>query len=162
MHTFSFFSLGACHCYPGWTGSNCTKVCPPGTYGINCGLPCKCLNGGSCRAIDGVCHCKPGFTGPACSEGQYILLFQFEFNTWRNTYLFSMLLLSLNIKIWQIIYDFTVCPDQYYGDHCMSICNCPSEKFICHAVDGCVCRHGYTGTSRTLYLSAHNKSTIHI
>lgn len=66
-----FFILGVCHCYPGWTGSNCTKVCPINSYGINCGLRCKCQNGGFCRAIDGVCHCKPGFTGPTCSEGLF-------------------------------------------------------------------------------------------
>lgn len=38
-----------------------------------------------------------------------------------------------------------MCPDQYYGDHCMNLCDCPTDKFICHAVSGCVCRQGYTG-----------------
>lgn len=47
--------------------------------------------------------------------------------------------------------------DGFSIDHCMSMCNCPSEKFICHAVDGCVCRHGYTGTS-TIYLPIINTS----
>jgi hypothetical protein len=39
-----------------------------------------------------------------------------------------------------------VCPEGYYGDHCMMPCECPNENFLCHAKDGCVCRQGYTGT----------------
>lgn len=80
-HFFPSVSPGACHCYPGYTGSNCKKKCPIGKYGINCGLSCKCQNGGSCRAIDGVCHCKPGFTGPTCSEGQYTIQYCFNFKS---------------------------------------------------------------------------------
>lgn len=71
---FRLFPAGACHCYPGWTGSNCTKSCRAGTYGINCGLQCKCQNGGACRPIDGACHCKPGYTGLTCSEGGWRFL----------------------------------------------------------------------------------------
>lgn len=64
-----FLFVGICHCFPGWTGTSCSKTCPNGTYGINCGLQCKCQNNGLCHAIDGACHCKPGFTGHTCSEG---------------------------------------------------------------------------------------------
>lgn len=38
-----------------------------------------------------------------------------------------------------------VCPEGYYGDHCMEPCDCKNDFYICHPVEGCVCRHGYTG-----------------
>ena len=38
-----------------------------------------------------------------------------------------------------------VCPEGYYGDHCMEPCDCKNDFYICHPVDGCICRHGYTG-----------------
>lgn len=40
---------------------------------------------------------------------------------------------------------FSVCPEGYYGDHCMKPCECPNENFVCHPADGCVCRQGYAG-----------------
>lgn len=74
------FFLGVCHCRPGWTGSNCSKECPDGSYGIGCGLRCKCQNGGSCHKIDGACHCKPGFTGLTCSEGfNFYIIFSIHY-----------------------------------------------------------------------------------
>lgn len=38
-----------------------------------------------------------------------------------------------------------VCPEGFYGNHCMESCNCPSGNFVCHAAHGCVCSSGYTG-----------------
>lgn len=38
-----------------------------------------------------------------------------------------------------------VCPEGYFGDHCMTPCECKNDNFICHAAKGCVCRHGFTG-----------------
>lgn len=38
-----------------------------------------------------------------------------------------------------------VCPEGYYGDHCMTPCECKNDNFICHPVDGCICKHGFTG-----------------
>lgn len=37
-----------------------------------------------------------------------------------------------------------VCPEGFFGEHCMSLCDC-SSQFVCHAAKGCVCRKGYTG-----------------
>lgn len=38
-----------------------------------------------------------------------------------------------------------VCPEGYYGDHCMEPCECKNDFFTCHPSEGCICRHGYTG-----------------
>lgn len=39
-----------------------------------------------------------------------------------------------------------VCPDGFYGNHCMDPCNCPGTgNFLCHAAKGCVCQAGYKG-----------------
>lgn len=46
----------------------------------------------------------------------------------------------LVILVW-----FSVCPEGYFGDSCMEACKC-RENFVCHPVEGCVCRHGYTGS----------------
>ncbi|NWI89139.1 NAGPA acetylglucosaminidase, partial [Pitta sordida] len=40
-----------CLCEPGWTGSNCTEVCPLGWFGPGCGSRCVC---------DHSCPCDPG------------------------------------------------------------------------------------------------------
>lgn len=40
----------------------------------------------------------------------------------------------------------SVCPEGYYGDHCMEPCECKNDFFVCHPADGCICRHGYAGT----------------
>lgn len=40
---------------------------------------------------------------------------------------------------------FSVCPEGYYGDHCMEPCECKNDNFVCHSAKGCICRHGYTG-----------------
>lgn len=39
----------------------------------------------------------------------------------------------------------TVCPEGYYGQHCLGECACPNNKFVCHAAHGCICRQGFTG-----------------
>lgn len=38
----------------------------------------------------------------------------------------------------------------------MTPCECKNDNFVCHAVEGCVCRHGYTGENCdvTLYASS--------
>lgn len=48
-----------------------------------------------------------------------------------------------------------VCPEGYYGDHCMTPCECKNDNFVCHPAEGCICRHGYTGENcnSTLYAS---------
>lgn len=44
-----------------------------------------------------------------------------------------------------LLFILLVCPEGYYGDHCMFPCECPNDNFQCHPVQGCVCRHGLTG-----------------
>ena len=39
----------------------------------------------------------------------------------------------------------SVCDEGYYGSHCMNHCQCDNDNFICHPVDGCRCRVGFTG-----------------
>lgn len=41
--------------------------------------------------------------------------------------------------------DFLVCPEGYYGQHCLGECACKSDRFVCHAAHGCICRQGFTG-----------------
>lgn len=38
-----------------------------------------------------------------------------------------------------------VCPEGYYGLHCIESCQCKSDKFVCHVKEGCVCRQGFRG-----------------
>ncbi|KAJ8931330.1 hypothetical protein NQ314_015768 [Rhamnusium bicolor] len=38
-----------------------------------------------------------------------------------------------------------VCPEGYYGDHCMIPCECKNDNFFCHPAEGCVCKHGFAG-----------------
>lgn len=64
------YEIGACVCDSGPTSEDCEKVCPPGMYGVDCNLTCRCQNGSKCRVNDGVCMCEPGFSGPTCSEGE--------------------------------------------------------------------------------------------
>lgn len=40
---------------------------------------------------------------------------------------------------------FLVCPEGFYGEHCMRSCQCASPNFVCQATDGCVCRKGFSG-----------------
>lgn len=41
---------------------------------------------------------------------------------------------------------FLVCPEGFYGSHCLDSCNCETSNFVCHVAHGCVCRQGFTGT----------------
>jgi len=65
-----FYEIGVCVCESGSTDKDCEKVCPPGTYGIDCNSTCRCQNESKCRDVDGICLCGPGFSGPTCSEGE--------------------------------------------------------------------------------------------
>eukprot|EP01012_Entosiphon_sulcatum_P008645 TRINITY_DN14746_c0_g2_i1.p1 TRINITY_DN14746_c0_g2~~TRINITY_DN14746_c0_g2_i1.p1 ORF type:complete len:3710 (+),score=117.93 TRINITY_DN14746_c0_g2_i1:228-11357(+) len=62
-------------CAYGYSGSNCTKLCPRNNYGSPCsGFPCRdgscfCGSGycGTACEITGLqCACDPGYWGPAC------------------------------------------------------------------------------------------------
>lgn len=58
----------------------------------------------------------------------------YEFSTLAN------ILSSINVIMFLL-----VCPEGYYGLHCIEQCNCPSARFQCHVAEGCVCRQGYEG-----------------
>ena len=45
-------------------------VCPPGTYGADCGETCLCQNGAQCNHVNGQCTCAPGYTGNLCENGK--------------------------------------------------------------------------------------------
>lgn len=38
-----------------------------------------------------------------------------------------------------------MCPEGYFGQHCLGECACKSERFVCHAAHGCICRQGFIG-----------------
>lgn len=40
---------------------------------------------------------------------------------------------------------FLVCPEGYFGDHCMTPCECKNDNFYCHPSEGCICKHGFKG-----------------
>jgi multiple epidermal growth factor-like domains protein 10/11 len=40
---------------------------------------------------------------------------------------------------------FEVCPEGYFGDHCLDPCECDNDNFICDPAKGCVCRVGFAG-----------------
>ena len=45
-------------------------VCPAGTYGLNCGAPCSCLNGAPCSPVTGICNCTAGYYGTNCGTSK--------------------------------------------------------------------------------------------
>lgn len=41
-----------------------------------------------------------------------------------------------------------VCPEGYYGLQCVEPCNCNRKgNFVCHPVNGCVCKAGFAGST---------------
>lgn len=44
------------------------KICPEGTFGLNCTNNCTCENGAICSPIDGSCTCSPGWMGEKCNK----------------------------------------------------------------------------------------------
>lgn len=37
------------------------------------------------------------------------------------------------------------CPEGYFGRQCLNVCNCSTDNFVCHPVEGCKCRYGFEG-----------------
>jgi hypothetical protein len=60
------------------------------------------------------------------------------------------------------VFMFEVCPEGYYGDHCMMPCECPNENFLCHAKDGCVCRQGFTGMVLIIVREVRYEIPVHL
>ncbi|XP_036248417.1 N-acetylglucosamine-1-phosphodiester alpha-N-acetylglucosaminidase [Molothrus ater] len=61
-------SAAGCLCDAGWTGSNCTEACAPGSFGQSCSQQCRCQHGGSCDPVHGACSCPAGFYGTSCEH----------------------------------------------------------------------------------------------
>nr|XP_030140447.3 N-acetylglucosamine-1-phosphodiester alpha-N-acetylglucosaminidase [Taeniopygia guttata] len=61
-------SAAGCLCDAGWTGSNCTEACAPGSYGESCSQKCRCQHGSSCDPVHGACSCPAGFYGTSCEH----------------------------------------------------------------------------------------------
>lgn len=38
-----------------------------------------------------------------------------------------------------------MCSKGNYGNDCLEVCACKSDKFVCNATLGCMCRDGFTG-----------------
>ncbi|XP_052692253.1 multiple epidermal growth factor-like domains protein 10 [Crassostrea angulata] len=62
-------------CDPGYTGSQCIRICGNNTYGANCSMTCgNCsyLYGEQCNHVTGFCprECILGFQGERCDEAQ--------------------------------------------------------------------------------------------
>ena len=62
---------GTCTCRKGFSGRDCSRICPIRTFGDDCKENCKCENGASCNVVTGECDCTSimGFTGTTCTEG---------------------------------------------------------------------------------------------
>ncbi|XP_038618636.1 N-acetylglucosamine-1-phosphodiester alpha-N-acetylglucosaminidase [Tachyglossus aculeatus] len=61
-------SDAGCLCDAGWTGSNCSEACAPGSFGNGCTQQCWCQNGATCDPVHGTCSCPAGFHGDACAQ----------------------------------------------------------------------------------------------
>lgn len=119
---------GQCMCPFGWTGSSCNVPCPNGFYGPNCSQICKCQNNSTCRRNDGHCVCGKGWMGPRCEESELI-----------------MFLKPQKFSLTKLLLFISVCPEGFYGLHCIESCSCKSTQFVCHVAHGCVCRQGFMG-----------------
>ncbi|XP_059717186.1 N-acetylglucosamine-1-phosphodiester alpha-N-acetylglucosaminidase isoform X2 [Haemorhous mexicanus] len=61
-------SAAGCLCDAGWTGSNCTEACAPGSFGQSCSQKCQCQHSSSCDPVHGACSCPAGFYGTSCEH----------------------------------------------------------------------------------------------
>nr|XP_054765104.1 receptor-type tyrosine-protein phosphatase S-like [Lytechinus pictus] len=57
-----------CTCAPGYNGTYCENICPPGTFGDYCMESCTCVDGANCSNVDGRCTCEPAFDMAACDK----------------------------------------------------------------------------------------------
>lgn len=46
----------------------------------------------------------------------------------------------------ELFFFVLVCPEGFYGQHCMEFCSCLSTQYVCHVAYGCICRQGFMGT----------------
>ncbi|XP_041475095.1 receptor-type tyrosine-protein phosphatase delta-like isoform X1 [Lytechinus variegatus] len=57
-----------CTCAPGYNGTYCENICPPGTFGDYCVESCTCVDGANCSNVDGSCTCEPAFDTAVCDK----------------------------------------------------------------------------------------------
>lgn len=44
----------------GYRGTDCSELCPEGTFGEDCAQKCNCKNGAKCSTENGRCNCTAG------------------------------------------------------------------------------------------------------
>jgi hypothetical protein len=44
----------------GYRGTDCSELCPSGTFGEDCAQRCNCKNGAKCSTENGRCNCTSG------------------------------------------------------------------------------------------------------
>ena len=76
-------SPGQCHCFPSWTGSDCSsRECPFGkSWAINrkeAHSYSECSSAGTCSRTTGECTCFTGFEGNACQRSKCIDAFRIK------------------------------------------------------------------------------------
>jgi hypothetical protein len=56
-----FYCIMTCVCVTtGYRGTDCSELCPQGTFGEDCAQSCNCKNGAKCSSENGRCNCTAG------------------------------------------------------------------------------------------------------
>ncbi|XP_052221411.1 multiple epidermal growth factor-like domains protein 10, partial [Dreissena polymorpha] len=141
-------------CAPGWTNSNCSVACNPGTFGANCSYICHCYNTEICHHIDGTCpvnQCAAGWThdncSVACDKGLFGLNCSSECHCLHGTNCNHVSGKCSGEKCepgWTYSNCSVACTPGFYGQRCSMDCHCDK----CHSVNGsCVgslqCHDGF-------------------
>lgn len=50
----------------GYRGTDCSELCPEGTFGEDCAQKCNCKNSAKCSSENGRCNCTAGELVPVC------------------------------------------------------------------------------------------------
>lgn len=139
--------------------------CPPGFHGPGCSMRCSCHPDATCDPQTGHCVCPPGKQGHDCAtcknytyKNHNVLHFSLGF--------WEMTMLEWQTTIWhncrgsgtlniskpcaqptlQYLRIFTACESGYWGQGCLSKCQCREISVGCDPVTGqCACEAGFTG-----------------
>lgn len=135
----------------------CTE-CPAGFHGPGCLLHCSCHPDATCDSQTGLCVCPPGKRGNDCATCEnYNYGDQWECD-----------IIEAKAHRWTFpnpVLNFTACESGYWGQGCLSRCQCKEISVGCDPVTGrCACEAGFTGdhceeskqtTFHTLCFSKH-------